>query len=244
MNLLIDSGNSFVKWALASEDGLVTKGRCATMSVTCLYDAWQDYEVPERVVVANVAGKRVEDEISKVASSLWQLDAEFIVASKNCCGLINSYHKPAQLGVDRWMAIVAAFQMTGGPVIVVDCGTAVTIDLTDENGLYVGGVILPGVNTAFQSLKTGTDAVEKFNVPSDPVSSAEKSTEKGVYAGILLGLAGGIERIAREQALLVARVPVICMTGGDAEKLIPYLAVPVDLQADMVLQGLRIYTSE
>jgi len=243
MNLLVDSGNSFIKWALANKDTLVTEGRCATMSVAGLYDAWQGYDAPEKVVVANVVGKRVEDEISKVASSLWQLDAEFVVASQNCCGLINSYHKPEQLGVDRWMAMVAAFQMADGPVIVVDCGTAVTIDLIDERGLFVGGTIMPGMNAAFQSLKTGTDAVEQFNATSGPVSATEKSTEGGVCAGTLLGLAGGVERIIREQLSLVAKAPVICMTGGDAEKLIPYLTISVDLQADLVLQGLRILVS-
>jgi type III pantothenate kinase len=196
------------------------------------------------VLIANVAGKGVASEIRKVVNSLWQLEAEFIVSSKNSCGLENSYHKPEQLGVDRWMAMVAAYHMTNTPVIVVDCGTAITIDMVNENGLFVGGVIMPGLSSAFLSLKAGTDAVEEVDKPGTIINVAAQTTEDAVQSGVLLGTAGGIERVVREHSLLADIPPTVILTGGDAEKLMPQLTMPVVFQKDLVLHGLRIFLSD
>ena len=241
MNLLIDSGNSFIKWALATDESLVIESRCLSTAVYSLHEIWKNYDVPARVIVSNVAGEKVAREISKAVNLLWQLDAEFIFSSQSCCGLTNSYHKPEQLGVDRWMAMVAAHQMIDGPAIVVDCGTAVTIDMVKEDGLFAGGVIMPGLMTAFQSLTLDTDAVEEVSSMDHVVSPVAQSTEDGVAAGILLGLAGGIEKVVTEQALLVEKTPTVLLTGGDMEKLVPYLTIPAVLKPDLVLEGLRMF---
>ena len=240
MNLLIDSGNSFIKWAQAKDGSITRKGQCPTAAVSTLAEKWTGYNAPVQVIVSNVAGKVVAAEISRVVTTLWQLDARFLLASKNCCGLTNSYYKPEQLGVDRWMAMVAAYHLSQNPLIVIDCGTAVTIDLVGEKGIFVGGVILPGLNTALQSLKADTDAVKEIGEPHAATSVATQSTEEAVLAGVLFGLAGGIERVVKEQSSLIDRSPVIYMTGGDAEKILPYLTFPVVFQADIVLQGLSI----
>ena len=244
MNLLIDSGNSFIKWVWANDESFHAGGRCLTTAVSSLHEKWVNSDVPTRVIVSNVAGESVASEISKAVSVLWQLEVELIVSSQNCCGLTNSYHKPGQLGVDRWMAMVAAYQMTQNPVIVVDCGTAVTIDLVNEKGLFIGGVIMPGLMTALQSLKLGTDAVEDISRINSDVSPASQSTEEGVITGVLLGLAGGIERVVREQSLLIDMIPTVLISGGDREKIAPYLTIPVVLQSELVLEGLRVFASQ
>ena len=241
MNLLIDSGNSFLKWALATDDSFVAEGRCRSSAVPALSGIWKSQETPERVIVSNVAGEVVAGEIRKVVHSLWRLDTEFIVSSQRCCGLENNYHIPEQLGVDRWMAMVMAYRVTQGPVIIVDCGTAITIDLVNKNGLFLGGVIMPGINTAYDSLRTGTDVVDEISKLHD-VSPVSHSTEEGVAAGVVLGIAGGIERVVREQSLRLDRMnPVVVLTGGDAEKIVRHLSIPVDYQVNLVLQGLRIF---
>jgi len=244
MNLLIDSGNSFIKWALADENSLAIENRCPTSKVSSLYKHWAGSVAPARVIVSNVAGESTAIEIKKTVNMLWHIDTEFIASSQSCCGLTNSYLKPEQLGVDRWMAMAAAFQLTSDPVIVVDCGTAVTIDLVNQEGLFVGGVIMPGLNTSFQSLRAGTEAVEEINSFRKDVSPVAQSTEDGVAIGVLLGIVGGIERVIREQSSQIDKAPAVFMTGGDAEKLLPYLMVPVTVQPDLVLEGLRIFSSE
>jgi len=233
MNLLIDSGNSFIKWAQATDGSFIIESQCLTTAVSSLHEKWANCDVPARVIVSNVAGESVASEIRKVVTALWQLDAEFIASSENCCGLTSSYRQPEQLGIDRWMAMLAAYRMTQNPVIVIDCGTAITIDLVNDRGVFVGGVIMPGLNSAFQCLRVDTDAVEKTSVISTAASAVAQSTEEAVQAGVLFGLAGGIERVVREQSSGIDRKPVIYMTGGDAEKLVPYLTMPVVLQPDL-----------
>lgn len=243
MNLLIDSGNSLIKWALEKDGIFITEGECLTSRASSLHGLWENYAKPDRVIVANVAGKMVAAEIRKAASELWQLDAEFIASTRNCCGLTNGYHNPAQLGVDRWMAMVAAFQMIDGPVIVVDCGTAVTIDLVKQGGLFAGGVIMPGLMTAFRSLEIGTDAIEEINSFNSDMSSVAQSTKDAVIAGVLLCLAGGIERVVKEQTLLSEQRPTVLLTGGDGEKLVPYLTISTQLEPALVLQGLQVFAA-
>lgn len=244
MNLLIDSGNSFIKWAQQTDGVLAPGGRCHSHAATSLHDIWSGDDAPARVLIANVAGESIASEISNIVKDLWHIEAEFVVSSRNCCGLSNSYHNPAQLGIDRWMAMVAAFKSTSGPVIVVDCGTAVTIDLVNEKGQFLGGVILPGLNTAYHSLRAGTVAVEEINSINQGVSPVAQSTEDGVVTGVLLGLVGGIERVIHEQSSQLDQAPVVLLTGGDAETLLPYLTLPAIIQPDLVLEGLGIFGDE
>ena len=244
MNLLIDSGNTFVKWAQQDDDGLMLANRCHSNSIDRLHDIWRGFDSPDRVIIANVAGEGVARDISSIVRELWKIDAEFIVSSRNCCGVTNSYHKPKQLGVDRWLAMAAAFQSTSGAVIIVDCGTAVTIDLVNMEGVFVGGAILPGLNTAYQSLRSGTVAVEEINRIKEEISPVAQSTEDGVAIGVLLGLVGGIERIIREQSAQLDTFPEVYITGGDAEQLLPYLTIPAIIQPDLVLEGLRVFSDE
>ena len=240
MNLLIDSGNSFIKWAQQTGEVFAQAGRCHSNAVASLHESWKHFDIPARVIISNVAGDSVANEISKTVKELWHIDAEFVISSRSCCGLTSNYHNPGQLGVDRWMAMAAAFNSTSCPVIVVDCGTAVTIDLVDEKGVFIGGVIMPGLNTAYQSLRAGTEAVEEINNINKHVSAVAQSTEDGVAIGVLLGLVGGIERIIREQSSQIHQAASVFMTGGDAEKLLPHMTTPVNLQPDLVLHGLRI----
>jgi len=240
LNLLIDSGNTFIKWAQQNDEVLTLVNRCRSNSLARLHDIWKCFDAPDRVVIANVAGENVASEISSIVKELWQIKAEFVVSTGYCCGLTNSYYNPRQLGVDRWMAMAAAFRSISGPVIIVDCGTAVTIDLVNEEGVFVGGVIMPGLNTAYQSLRAGTEAVEEINSIEKDISPVAQSTEDGVAIGVLLGLVGGIERVIRQQSSLIDQVPAVFMTGGDAEKLQPHMKIPVDLQPELVLQGMRI----
>ena len=244
MNLLIDSGNTFIKWAQQNDEVLTLVNRCRSNSLARLHDIWKCFDAPDRVVIANVAGESVARDITSIVRELWKIEAEFVASSLNCCGLTNSYYNPRQLGVDRWMAMAAAFQSISGPVIIVDCGTAVTIDLVNEEGLFAGGVIMPGLNTAYQSLRTGTEAVDEINSIEKDISPVAQSTEDGVAIGVLLGLVGGVERVIHEQSSQLDKTPAVFITGGDAEKLLPYLTIPAIIQPDLVLEGLRIFSYE
>jgi type III pantothenate kinase len=244
VNLLVDCGNSFIKWALVTDEPAIEESRCLSVEASSLHELWKNYDTPERVIVSNVAGQQFASEISRAAELLWQRGAEFVVSTQNCCGLSNNYQQPEQLGVDRWMAMLAAFKLTQNPVIIVDCGTAVTIDLVDEKGAFIGGVILPGLNTAFKSLRADTNAIEEISRELNDACPVAQSTERGVATGVILGLAGGIERVVTEQSSLVKTLPAVLLTGGDAMKLMSYMTIAVDYQENLVLQGLRVFADQ
>jgi pantothenate kinase type III len=103
---------------------------------------------------------------------------------------------------------------------------------------------MPGLNTAYQSLRAGTEAVKEINSIEKDISPVGQSTEDGVAIGVLLGLVGGVERVIREQSRQLDKTPAVFITGGDAEILLPYLTIPAIIQADLVLEGLRIFSDE
>ena len=244
MNLLIDSGNSFIKWVLEKNEIFILGSSCSTKVSGNLQELWNGLDEPDRVIVSNVAGQSIASDIKKAVTGLWQLDTEFVESRESCCGLRNNYRKPKQLGVDRWMAMIAAYQMTQDSVIVVDCGTAVTIDLVNKEGSFVGGVIMPGLHTAYKSLKLDADAIEDISYLNTIANVSALSTQEAVQAGVLFGIAGGIERVIKEHTLEDDMAPTVLITGGDAEKIAVYLTIPVVLQDNLVLQGLRLFADE
>lgn len=247
MNLLVDSGNTFIKWQLLAGDAASkVAGKCLTEDVLTLARHWENIAAPDRVVISNVSGKKIGSELCLSVAELWGLEVEFVSSESNCCGLVNSYHQPEQLGVDRWMAMVGAYSIKHRLTVVIDCGTAVTVDLITEDGVFLGGVILPGLKTALNSLVNETNAVEEKTETEIKWEGnvAALSTAGGVQAGVMFGLAGGIERVVAELVSKVDSNPEIYITGGDAEKILPYLSLDVILQSDLVIQGLSIFARQ
>lgn len=243
MNLLIDSGNSFIKWAMSDDLSLLNSERCASSSTDELAAAWKNYEPPQRIIIANVAGQQTGRAIETVAAKLWGREAEYVASEASCCGLTNGYRDPTQLGVDRWFSMIAAYHHANAATIVIDCGTAVTVDLVNDGGLFTGGVIMPGLNTALDSLQSATAVVFDANSVSDGICVTAQTTDMAVKSGVLLGLASAIESMINRQSSLLEKTPALFITGGDAGRIIPYLQSTPDHQPDLVLQGLQIFAA-
>lgn len=237
MNLLVDSGNSFIKWALSDAGQMTVQQRLEWSSSPILAESWSGYRRPGRVLVANVNDDQAVQKITEASLACWQLEPEFLASSRHFHGLVNSYRQPAQLGVDRLLAMLAAMRRARSAVIVIDCGTAVTVDLVDADGAFVGGVIMPGLHTARRALRRATAAIDQV-VDNDYTATA-LSTEQGVASGTLLGLAGAIERVVSEQAALCDSPPVVFLTGGDADDILMQLNFDVELRPHLVLEGLH-----
>lgn len=247
MMLLVDAGNSFVKWAQASHgQSLTVQGRCSIERNGLpqhLLSAWRDIPCPEKVVVASVAGNQLADAIRDAADQLWQLQPEFINSQRSFHGLVNDYAEPGRLGVDRLLGMLAAYRELGGPVLVIDCGSAVTVDLVGADGTFLGGVILPGITLACQSLAAGTANIDNC-LPDGEIDTLAKTTADGVKAGVLAGLAGGIEKVVSEQLAQSGLTPRIVITGGDADRLANHLRLELISRPDLVLQGLYLAAAE
>ena len=242
MNLLVDIGNTRLKWMLSNGPGHTSQALVRTDDTSRQLDlAWGDIPPPQWVVVASVAGAAVEQNVRRWAQRCWPAArVHFVVAATTGGGVKNSYRAPARLGSDRWAALIGARHLMQAPVCVVDCGTAVTIDALNAAGEFVGGVILPGIALARQSLRVG--AADISETEGDDANCFARTTADAVAAGTFHGLVGAVERIVTELGAGLGKDTQVLLTGGDGPRLAPYLqgriAYPMQSVPDLVLQGL------
>lgn len=239
MNLLLDMGNSLLKWAV-EHDGRMGEIQALDygqddFSKTLLAH-WQAMESPEKLAIASVSKPQVLTEVAAIGQSLWP-DVELVVpqSSRHGFGLTNAYAQPEKLGVDRWLAMIAAHSFYAGPICVVDCGTAITVDVVRGDGEHAGGLICPGLRLMKKALAANTAALAFDN----QVSRADLATETGaaIANGVLLAAAGMIQQV-------MARLAPDCrlvMTGGDAQAVAGALAMPAVIDHALVLKGLSLF---
>lgn len=242
MNLLVDIGNTRLKWMLSQRLGHTSQALVRTADMSHQLDlAWGNLPPPQWMVVTSVAGVAAEQEVRQWAQRRWPLTrVHFVVAVAAGWGVKNSYREPACLGSDRWAALIAARHLTQGPACVVDCGTAVTIDALNAAGEFVGGVIFPGIALARQSLRVGAAGISE--IQGDDTSCFARTTADAVAAGTFYGLLGAVERIVTELGAGLGKDMQVLLTGGDGPRLAPYLqgriAYPMQSVPDLVLHGL------
>ncbi|MDD5272089.1 MAG: type III pantothenate kinase [Methylovulum sp.] len=241
MNLLIDMGNSRLKWAQASQgqwlSGLAIGNQ--QLDEATLRQAWQALPTPQQIGIACVSASPLLALVQRVATTLWP-DAPIIQvqAQKQAFGVTNAYQQPEKLGVDRWLALLAAHRYYPAAACVVDCGTAITVDLLEANGEHRGGYISPGLTLMKQALAQGTNALP-FSAGHYPEHPAQ-STEAAIHGGTLLAARGLIEHV-----LATRSAPnQLLLTGGDAHIIAEHLNIPALIDSDLVLRGLAIALGE
>jgi type III pantothenate kinase len=243
-NLLIDIGNTFVKWgryraaaAGAAAGNCLDSGHLLLAEVPELAPAWRRLRAPAHIVISNVAGTRVRASMLRVLE-IWP-DApapRWLVSQAEQCGVKNGYRNPAQLGSDRWAAMIGARALVDGrPVLVVVCGTATTIDFVDAAGTFAGGVIMPGVGLMIRSLHEGTAAL-----PDADGQFAENPTQTvdAIVSGCQHAQAGAIERLFSLHRRNHPEVTCL-LSGGAAKALAPRMSIPYQLHENLVLEGLH-----
>jgi type III pantothenate kinase len=236
MNLVLDLGNSRCKWALSTA-GLKPGGALAYGEdfARTLDNSFSGLARPQRVAAVSVAAAGHMETLAQWVQRRWGLELQRIAARAAQLGVTNAYREPTRLGADRWAALVAARARLSGAVCVVDCGTAVTVDALDPNGVYRGGVILPGLALMREALLLHTHGVR--DVVGAAGSPLAQTTADGVAAGTLFGLAGAIDRILDEQAATLGAAPQVLITGGDAQPLLALLRHVAQYLPDLVLEG-------
>jgi len=236
--LLIDIGNSRIKWARA-EQGRVGAPISAPPEAASFEGLGQLPEAPERVLVSSVAGQRLDAALCSFCEQHWSLRPVFAVSEPERLGLRNAYADHRLLGVDRWLAMLAAWSRCRSACCVVDAGTALTVDLVDAGGQHLGGYIVPGTRlmTAALEQRTADIARHRAAEPGAPAGQAApgRNTADAVAAGSRQAQAG-LVRQALEQLGGSAR---LFLTGGEAAQLAPLLA-GAEHRAALVLEGLLL----
>ena len=238
--LVIDVGNSRMKWGLHGPRGWAALGVTPNTEIgTLALRDWHSLPRPLRAVGVNVAGEaarvRVEGQLTR-----WRLVPEWLAASESACGVVNRYARPSQLGADRWASLVAArgralavTELFAPACVVVNAGTAVTIDALDADGVFQGGLILPGVRLMLETLAANTAALK-----SEPGAFREfpDNTADALYSGAVQAICGAIEQMRRRVDTDAAQVRVY-LSGGAAPEIAPHLSPPVEIVESLVLEG-------
>lgn len=247
MILLADIGNTRMKWSLW-EDGVHTRtGAVAhepALFARNLDAQWRGIAAPERVLVSNVVGTKIADALYDWVQQRWKIHTEFARAQKQGHGVTNSYVRPDRLGVDRWLAMIAARRsIPGSAVCVVDCGTAITADVFDASGLHRGGLIVPGLTAMCSALTHDTAGIGAMQQDaSAPEIGWATDTQSGVLAGTRLAAAAFVDRVIMDaQSQLNAPVSGM-ITGGDAATLLPLMRTAYRHEPHLVLDGLAIFS--
>lgn len=240
MILAVDAGNTRIKWGMHADGAWHASGACATAQASELPACWDALDCPDRVIVSNVAGDDVRAAI--VAASARFGKAPFFITSRAAqCGVRSSYEQPAQLGCDRWAALIGAHDLYPGSSLVVNAGTAMTVDALTDEGLFLGGIIVPGLELMRLALDAHTAGLR---LQPGEVRFFPSNTGDAIMSGAAHALAGAIERMAtfmRESGQDSLRV---LLGGGSAGELRGLIALETIAVDNLVLEGLVVIAQD
>jgi type III pantothenate kinase len=237
--LLVDAGNTRVKWALVDASAPLGQwaahGAVAHADIGSLAAAWQGHAV-ERAIVANVAGPDLR---ARLSAMLPPVPVEWFASSAARAGLVNRYRNPTQLGCDRFAVAIGARALAPGKaVIAATCGTATTVDAVSADGAFLGGMILPGLALMASSLARHTAQLPQVAPGASPPPLFADNTDDAIVSGCLSAQAGAIER-----AVAAHQAAVCIVSGGAAPWIASALNIPHQLVDNMVLVGLHAAAS-
>lgn len=247
--LLIDAGNSRLKWAYFSkgqrspqqalgygehkpQDGALQHLQTLIAQTTI-----------EKIVLVHVLGNAFTEALATLSAQL-ALPLTVVQSGLTRYGIELAYPNPAHFGADRWVGLLAARKLFGKQAaIIIDAGTAVTIDALQADGKHLGGVILPGLQLLSDALIRRTQAAHMSATPFDQPKVFNDNTLQGMGGGCLLGLVGALEGIGSRMQAQMAEPAQVLLCGGDAALLSPYLSLAHQAYPDALMVGLQ-YVAE
>lgn len=212
--LAIDAGNTRTKWGVFDAQGnLLQTGATLNSQLENTH-----FPAAKKVIIANVAGEKIA---AMLKQQLEKTEVTFAKSSASACGIKNGYETPEQLGIDRWAALIGAWHLKKTSCVVVNAGTAITIDalITKENHAeFIGGMILPGLDLMHKSLHTGT-----AQLPSDTENALNtgnifgKNTQQAMVNGALAAAIGAINTMRSTIKNTYHQTPQVILSGGNAD---------------------------
>jgi type III pantothenate kinase len=235
MKLLIDAGNSRLKWAWW--DGAVLYGVSAAPNAgTDFYALWKNGQNAGSVWIASVASAAANAALAAAVRDRFGIEPVFAATRAQACGVRIAYARPEDLGVDRFLGLIAARAQTQGAVVIAGCGTALTLDALAADGVHLGGLIAAGPPLAQDALRGGTARLAA--VPVGRIVEIADNSADAIESGTWLSAAALIGRFLAQTARRLDNTPTLILTGGGAVRLSPWLDVPHRIDAELVLRGL------
>ena len=243
MLLVIDIGNTRTKWALAGDDGNLSEIEVCMNADIAASNLSAAARKAESALISNVAGEAMAHQVTQLLASL---PVEFIAVNKLVCGVTNNLY-PA-LGTDRWAALIAVRHRVKQAVLVVNAGTAITMDALTEKGVFLGGTIMPGLHLMHASLN---QHAAQINIHAGAggalLANFPNNTKDAVEAGCLNAIIGAIGLMLKRLEKHSGWLPKLVICGGDASKIAEALKPELKQVIMMeypVLQGLVLLSKE
>ncbi|BCL76310.1 hypothetical protein JHS3_20460 [Jeongeupia sp. HS-3] len=236
IKLFIDLGNTRLKWATADAPGdWLAHNNAAHDRLDTAFAAWRDLPTPASVHGACVAAPALREQIDAFALAHWGQTIDWLSPSRQALGVENRYRRLEQQGPDRWAAVLGARALFPAEALVIaSAGTALTIDALTADGLFLGGMIIPGYRLMKRALATGT---ARLPDAAGSIHDYPTSTEDAIETGIRTALAASIDAMVTRLAAR-GETPILLLAGGDAAQLTSLLNTPATLVDNLVLHGL------
>ncbi|NII11875.1 type III pantothenate kinase [Oleiagrimonas sp. C23AA] len=240
MRLLVDLGNTRLKWAFDDGSGALDVAAAAWSQADYLrplQEALRQAPALSAVWLASVVDHEREVQVASAVQAAAVL--HWVRTPAQGAGVINAYAQPQRLGVDRFLGMVAARAAHAAPCVLVGCGTALTLDALSGEGLHLGGLIAPGPRLMQQSVLGATAQVR----PADEgaVVDAADNTADGLVSGCWHAAAALVERFYLRMQPRLGEQARLWLGGGDAQALAALIERPVQLHHHAVLHGLRAW---
>ena len=238
MRLLVDVGNTQVKYVLQASDNSAPLSDVIYLD----YQTFRDHLTEDKfvsiseIILANVHSNEIYDAIESWAG-LNNIAFTQVHSAAKAFGVISSYQQPERLGVDRWLAMIGAKQLYSNQnVLIIDAGTATTIDLLDKNGQHYGGWIMPGVQTLFDSILVRTQKIVATPKPTASLSFGMDSSNCLNHGSWAMTVGAIKEAIIQANSILT--LDNVLITGGNGQELAKLIANNCQLEPKLVFHGL------
>ncbi|MEW5839109.1 MAG: type III pantothenate kinase [Pseudomonadota bacterium] len=247
--MMVDVGNTRIKWRMAGREGSVVhldEGWPLRLRAD-----WERLSPPTGIFVGSVVGAQVNATLQATAELLWPgCGVTWLQSQASLCGVRIQYAEPQRFGIDRFAALLAAHdEFAGQAMLVVDAGTAITMDVLDASGLHRGGMIMPGRRLLCASLAQGAAQLGALDAePENFGGGFQHQTRAAMLSGVGCMMRGALLDALKQAANVLGQRPVLVLTGGDATVLLAQLEVQgqenaqwtAHARAGLVLDGLEL----
>lgn len=237
MLLAVDIGNSNTVFGIFKGKKIVSQFQVATPFIgNCNLKRKIKIENIDAIIISSVA-PQYTPELARRLKQIFKLKPMLVSPHLNL-GIRLGYKNPNHIGPDRLANAVAAYKLYGGPVIIVDYGTAITICLVTKSGYYKGGIIIPGTDMIISALAEKTALLPYVKTLKRPEKLIGQDTEESIISGVVFGVSGMIDGLIRKIKKEVNTPVKVISTGGAAKFFFPYSKEIDMIDRDLTLKGL------
>ncbi|MBL78640.1 MAG: type III pantothenate kinase [Nitrosomonadaceae bacterium] len=238
--MAVDSGNTHVKWGIHDGNTWIKQGRSNLNQDLLLQQEWKNLPRPHKIIVSNVTDIEAKNKLSKLLS-YWEIKPNWVTARTYQCGVKNHYIDPPLLGSDRWAALIAAWNYQQRGCLVIDVGTAMTVDTLSDTGEFLGGIIVPGFKLMKKALTANIISLQN---QEGKFSNFPNNTADAIHSGTVHALAGTVKCMSELLSITLGHIPKCIISGGSSQQLLSKLNMDASVVDNLILEGLVLIAKE